>query len=199
MLELSHAIRHPSESKNNVPSISDTVKTLLFFSFFFLYIYRGTVFLSVRSRSSETRPELRSPGERSRAFLGAGRQTVLLCQLQVHRERQGSCCWRGVLSTSDFFLALKSRRSRRTRVRPTLVFVSVFCHRQGYKISHDVGTGIIQMTVEQFTRANEGTYTVQINDGKAKTQSSLVLVGDGEDIFTAPLRQMNGFLIGGFR
>lgn len=55
------------------------------------------------------------------------------------------------------------------------------------------------MTVEQFTRANEGTYTVQINDGKAKTQSSLVLVGDGEDIFTAPLRQMNGFLIGGFR
>lgn len=103
MLELSHAIRHPSESKNNVPSISDTVKTLLFFSFFFLYIYRGTVFLSVRSRSSETRPELRSPGERSRAFLGAGRQTVLLCQLQVHRERQGSCCWRGVLSTSDFF------------------------------------------------------------------------------------------------
>lgn len=62
-----------------------------------------------------------------------------------------------------------------------------------------MGTGIIQMTVEQFTRANEGTYTVQINDGKAKTQSSLVLVGDGEDIFTAPLRQMNGFLIGGFR
>lgn len=98
-----------------------------------------------------------------------------------------------------FFLALKSRRSRRTRVRPTLIFVSVFCHRQGYKISHDVGTGIIQMTVEQFTRANEGTYTVQINDGKAKTQSSLVLVGDGEDVFTATLRQMNGFLIGGFR
>lgn len=107
MLELSHAIRHPSESKNNVPSISDTVKTLLFFSFFFLYIYRGTVFLSVRSRSSETRPELRSPGERSRAFLGAGRQTVLLCQLQVHRERQGSRCWRGVLSTSDFFFSSK--------------------------------------------------------------------------------------------
>lgn len=50
-----------------------------------------------------------------------------------------------------------------------------------------MGTGIIQMTVEQFTRANEGTYTVQINDGKAKTQSSLVLVGDGEDVFTATL------------
>uniref|UniRef100_A0A3P8X4I4 Myomesin 2a n=1 Tax=Cynoglossus semilaevis TaxID=244447 RepID=A0A3P8X4I4_CYNSE len=57
---------------------------------------------------------------------------------------------------------------------------------EGYKISHDVGTGIIQMTVEQFTRANEGTYTVQINDGKAKTQSSLVLVGD---VFKVALRE----------
>lgn len=36
------------------------------------------------------------------------------------------------------------------------------------------------MTVDNFTRASEGTYTVQIHDGKAKTQSSLVLVGDGE-------------------
>uniref|UniRef100_A0A669CZ48 Myomesin 2a n=1 Tax=Oreochromis niloticus TaxID=8128 RepID=A0A669CZ48_ORENI len=50
---------------------------------------------------------------------------------------------------------------------------------EGQKISHDVATGIIQMTVDHFTRANEGTYTVQIHDGKAKTQSSLVLVGDG--------------------
>lgn len=39
------------------------------------------------------------------------------------------------------------------------------------------------MTVDHFTRANEGTYTVQIHDGKAKTQSSLVLVGDGEAFF----------------
>uniref|UniRef100_A0A3B4UK10 Myomesin 2a n=1 Tax=Seriola dumerili TaxID=41447 RepID=A0A3B4UK10_SERDU len=49
---------------------------------------------------------------------------------------------------------------------------------EGHKISHDVATGIIQMTVDHFTRANEGTYTVQIHDGKAKAQSSLVLVGD---------------------
>uniref|UniRef100_A0A672L253 Myomesin-2-like n=1 Tax=Sinocyclocheilus grahami TaxID=75366 RepID=A0A672L253_SINGR len=48
----------------------------------------------------------------------------------------------------------------------------------GYKISHDVSTGIIQMTIEHFTKANEGTYTIQIHDGKAKSQSSLVLVGD---------------------
>ncbi|KAJ3615101.1 hypothetical protein NHX12_018669 [Muraenolepis orangiensis] len=49
---------------------------------------------------------------------------------------------------------------------------------EGHKISHDAKTGVIQMTVDHFTRANEGTYTVQIHDGKAKNQSSLVLVGD---------------------
>lgn len=57
---------------------------------------------------------------------------------------------------------------------------------EGVKISHDVATGIIQMTVDTFTRANEGTYTVQIHDGKAKTQSSLVLVGD---VFKVALRE----------
>lgn len=51
---------------------------------------------------------------------------------------------------------------------------------QGHKISHDAAAGIIEMTVDNFTRASEGTYTVQIQDGRAKTQSSLVLVGDGE-------------------
>lgn len=45
------------------------------------------------------------------------------------------------------------------------------------------------MTVDHFTRANEGTYTVQIHDGKAKTQSSLVLVGDGE-AFISLMNQM---------
>lgn len=51
---------------------------------------------------------------------------------------------------------------------------------QGHKISHNVAAGIIEMTVDNFTRASEGTYTVQIHDGRAKAQSSLVLVGDGE-------------------
>lgn len=35
------------------------------------------------------------------------------------------------------------------------------------------------MVMDRFTIENEGTYTVQINDGKAKNQSSLVLIGDG--------------------
>ncbi|KAM8879453.1 myomesin-2 isoform 4-T4 [Spinachia spinachia] len=57
---------------------------------------------------------------------------------------------------------------------------------EGIKISHDVASGVIQMTLDHFTRANEGTYTVQIHDGKAKTQSSLVLVGD---VFKAALKE----------
>ncbi|KAM3864976.1 LOW QUALITY PROTEIN: myomesin-2 [Diretmus argenteus] len=57
---------------------------------------------------------------------------------------------------------------------------------EGCKISHDVATGIIQMTVDHFTKANEGTYTVQIHDGKAKNQTSLVLVGD---VFKAALKE----------
>ncbi|XP_011617620.1 myomesin-2 isoform X4 [Takifugu rubripes] len=57
---------------------------------------------------------------------------------------------------------------------------------EGHKISHNVAAGIIEMTVDNFTRASEGTYTVQIHDGKAKTQSSLVLVGD---VFKAALKE----------
>uniref|UniRef100_A0A8C7DXN2 Myomesin 2a n=1 Tax=Oncorhynchus kisutch TaxID=8019 RepID=A0A8C7DXN2_ONCKI len=51
-----------------------------------------------------------------------------------------------------------------------------------HKISHDVNTGVIQMTVDHFSKASEATYTVQIHDGRAKNQSSLVLVGDVEKI-----------------
>ncbi|KAM9818934.1 myomesin-2 isoform 2-T2 [Syngnathus typhle] len=58
--------------------------------------------------------------------------------------------------------------------------------KEGHKISHDASTGVIQMIVEHFTRESEGTYTVQIHDGKAKTQSSLVLVGD---VFLAALKE----------
>lgn len=70
-----------------------------------------------------------------------------------------------------------------------LVYCKYKSFSQGHKISHDVATGIIQMTVDHFTRANEGTYTLQIHDGKAKTQSSLVLVGDGEASF--PLTELS--------
>ncbi len=51
---------------------------------------------------------------------------------------------------------------------------------QQTKMSHDAATGIIEMVMDHFTDESEGTFTVQIQDGRAKAQSSLVLIGDGE-------------------
>lgn len=47
-------------------------------------------------------------------------------------------------------------------------------------MSHDVSTGVVEMVLDHFTAESEGTYAIQMQDGKAKGQSSLVLIGDGE-------------------
>ncbi|XP_041670306.1 M-protein, striated muscle isoform X2 [Cheilinus undulatus] len=47
-----------------------------------------------------------------------------------------------------------------------------------YKMNFDKNTGVIEMTMDSLTRTDEGTYTFQLQDGKAKNQSSLVLIGD---------------------
>ncbi|XP_072307110.1 myomesin-1 isoform X2 [Eucyclogobius newberryi] len=47
-----------------------------------------------------------------------------------------------------------------------------------YKMNFDKNTGIIEMIMESLTPADEGTFTFQLLDGKAKNQSSLVLIGD---------------------
>ncbi|KAJ8364994.1 hypothetical protein SKAU_G00138250 [Synaphobranchus kaupii] len=57
---------------------------------------------------------------------------------------------------------------------------------ESHKISHNASSGIIEMVVDRFTKENEGTYTLQIHDGIAKNQSSLVLVGD---VFKAALKE----------
>ncbi|XP_029451613.1 myomesin-2 isoform X2 [Rhinatrema bivittatum] len=49
---------------------------------------------------------------------------------------------------------------------------------ESHRIKYDKSTGIIEMVMDKFTAENQGTYTVQIQDGKAKSQSSLVLIGD---------------------
>ncbi|XP_017549578.1 myomesin-2 [Pygocentrus nattereri] len=46
------------------------------------------------------------------------------------------------------------------------------------KMSHDLATGVIEMVLDHFTEESEGTYAVQIQDGRAKAQSSLVLIGN---------------------
>uniref|UniRef100_UPI0037E79D1E myomesin-1 isoform X2 n=1 Tax=Semicossyphus pulcher TaxID=241346 RepID=UPI0037E79D1E len=47
-----------------------------------------------------------------------------------------------------------------------------------YKMNFDKNTGVIEMTMESLTPADEGTFTFQLQDGKATNQSSLVLIGD---------------------
>lgn len=47
-----------------------------------------------------------------------------------------------------------------------------------YKMNFDKNTGVIEMTMDSLTPADEGTYTFQLQDGKATNQSSLVLIGD---------------------
>uniref|UniRef100_A0A3Q2QMR0 Myomesin 1 n=1 Tax=Fundulus heteroclitus TaxID=8078 RepID=A0A3Q2QMR0_FUNHE len=55
---------------------------------------------------------------------------------------------------------------------------NVLSQGEKYKMNFDKNTGVIEMLMESLTPADEGTYTFQLNDGKATNQSSLVLIGD---------------------
>lgn len=43
----------------------------------------------------------------------------------------------------------------------------------------DRNTGLVEMIMDKLEEKDEGTYTFQLQDGKATNQSSLVLIGDG--------------------
>ncbi|XP_076014028.1 myomesin-1 [Genypterus blacodes] len=47
-----------------------------------------------------------------------------------------------------------------------------------YKMNFDKNTGVIEMIMDCLTPADEGTFTFQMQDGKATNQSSLVLIGN---------------------
>ncbi|XP_053873428.1 myomesin-1 isoform X7 [Malaclemys terrapin pileata] len=47
-----------------------------------------------------------------------------------------------------------------------------------YKMKVDHNTGLIEMIMDKIEDNDEGTYTFQLQDGKATNQSSLVLIGD---------------------
>ncbi|KAB0391255.1 hypothetical protein E2I00_014103, partial [Balaenoptera physalus] len=49
-----------------------------------------------------------------------------------------------------------------------------------YKMHIDQSTGIIEMFMEKLQYEDEGTYTFQIQDGRATGHSTLVLIGDGK-------------------
>ncbi|XP_075928192.1 myomesin-1-like isoform X1 [Petromyzon marinus] len=47
-----------------------------------------------------------------------------------------------------------------------------------YDVKVTRSEGLVEMFMEELTQEDEGTYTVQIEDGRASGQSSLVLIGD---------------------
>ncbi|XP_042164868.1 myomesin-1 isoform X2 [Oncorhynchus tshawytscha] len=47
-----------------------------------------------------------------------------------------------------------------------------------YKMNFNKDTGVIEMIMESLLPEDEGTFTFQLQDGKATNQSSLVLIGD---------------------
>ncbi|XP_043394731.1 myomesin-1 isoform X4 [Chelonia mydas] len=47
-----------------------------------------------------------------------------------------------------------------------------------YKMKVDHNTGLVEMIMDKLEDSDEGTYTFQLQDGKATNQSSLVLIGD---------------------
>ncbi|NXH12800.1 MYOM1 protein, partial [Bucco capensis] len=47
-----------------------------------------------------------------------------------------------------------------------------------YKMKVDQQSGIVEMVMDKLEDKDEGTYTFQLQDGKAANQSSLVLIGD---------------------
>lgn len=50
---------------------------------------------------------------------------------------------------------------------------------QKYQMHFDKSTGIIEMFMESLEVTDEGTFTFNLVDGKAKGTTSLVLIGDG--------------------
>uniref|UniRef100_A0AAQ5Z6R8 Myomesin 1a (skelemin) n=1 Tax=Amphiprion ocellaris TaxID=80972 RepID=A0AAQ5Z6R8_AMPOC len=57
---------------------------------------------------------------------------------------------------------------------------SVLYSFQKYTMNFDKSTGIIEMFMDSLEVTDEGTFTFNLVDGKAKGTTSLVLIGDGE-------------------
>uniref|UniRef100_A0A8C9X594 Myomesin 1a (skelemin) n=1 Tax=Sander lucioperca TaxID=283035 RepID=A0A8C9X594_SANLU len=56
-----------------------------------------------------------------------------------------------------------------------------------YTMNFDKSTGIIEMFMDSLEITDEGTFTFNLVDGKAKGTTSLVLIGDGKADFTSML------------
>lgn len=62
-----------------------------------------------------------------------------------------------------------------------LTYFSLFLFSlKKYKMHIDRNTGMIEMFMEKLQDEDEGTYTFQVQDGRATGHSTLVLIGDGK-------------------
>nr|XP_008119000.1 PREDICTED: LOW QUALITY PROTEIN: myomesin-3 [Anolis carolinensis] len=50
-----------------------------------------------------------------------------------------------------------------------------------HKINFDPAKGLVELTIQDFSEDDKGTYTAQLKDGKAENQFTLALVGDDFD------------------
>jgi len=62
-----------------------------------------------------------------------------------------------------------------------------FCF-QKYTMNFNKSTGIIEMFMDSLEVIDEGTFTFNLVDGKAKGTTSMVLIGDGESSNAIVLR-----------
>uniref|UniRef100_A0A8C4I3R9 Myomesin 1a (skelemin) n=1 Tax=Dicentrarchus labrax TaxID=13489 RepID=A0A8C4I3R9_DICLA len=83
-----------------------------------------------------------------------------------------------------------------TQVEKYLGFSISFCF-QKYTMNFNQSTGIIEMFMDSLEVTDEGTFTFNLVDGKAKGTTSLVLIGDGKTsnaIFTSLLMSCPHFV-----
>lgn len=50
--------------------------------------------------------------------------------------------------------------------------------QQARKINFDKPNGVVEILFDQLTKEDEGSYTAQLKDGRAKNQFTLVLVDE---------------------
>lgn len=54
------------------------------------------------------------------------------------------------------------------------------CSPQNRKINFDREKGLVEVIIQELSEDDKGSYTAQLQDGKAKNQITLALVDDGQ-------------------
>lgn len=62
------------------------------------------------------------------------------------------------------------------------------CSPQNRKINFDREKGLVEVIIQNLSEDDKGSYTAQLQDGKAKNQITLALVDDGQSCPARPMR-----------